>query len=47
VRAATYHPEERHINYSADGNTAWFDENYRNHLRGRFRGTGVLIRQGG
>ena len=41
----TYHPEERHINYSNDGNTAWFDEITVSPKWGRFRGTGVLIRQ--
>jgi hypothetical protein len=42
----TYHPEERHINYAADANTAWFDEITVSPQWGRFRGTGVLIREG-
>lgn len=40
----TYHPEQRHINYSTDGNTAWFDEITVSPKWGRFRGTGVLVR---
>lgn len=43
----TYHPEQRHINVSSDGNTAWFDEITVSPDWGRFRGTGVLVRAEG
>jgi len=42
----TYTPTIRHVDVSADGNTAWFDELLDNANYGTCRGTGVLIRQG-
>jgi ketosteroid isomerase-like protein len=41
-----YHPEARHIAFAPDGNTAWFDEIAVSPRWGRFRGTGVMLRQG-
>jgi ketosteroid isomerase-like protein len=38
----TYTSEQRHIAFSADGDTAWFDEIMLSPRWGRFRGTGVL-----
>jgi len=40
-----YHSEKRHISFSEDRNTAWFDEIMVSEQWGRFRGTGVVIRQ--
>ena len=40
----TYHVTERHINFTPDGNSAWFDEQLMNEKYGTSRGTGVLIR---
>ncbi|CAN0606751.1 unnamed protein product [Ectocarpus sp. 12 AP-2014] len=40
----SYASEERHMDFSSDGNTAWFDEIMVSPRWGRFRGTGVLIR---
>ncbi|NVJ70939.1 MAG: nuclear transport factor 2 family protein [Alphaproteobacteria bacterium] len=40
----TYTVRERHINFTPDGNTAWFDELLDNKSYGTSRGTGVLIR---
>lgn len=36
----------REIDFSPDGNTAWFDELLNNEAYGTSRGTGVLIRTG-
>lgn len=41
-----YHAIERHINFSAEGNVAWFDEITESEKWGKFRGTGVLVKQG-
>jgi len=43
----TYTVRERHVNYTPDGNTAWFDELLDNAKYGTSRGTGVLIRTNG
>lgn len=40
----TYRLRERHINFTPDGNSAWFDEILDNEKYGTSRGTGVLIR---
>lgn len=40
-----YRAIERHINFSGDGNTAWFDEITESPKWGKFRGTGVLVKQ--
>lgn len=40
----TYVMRERHINFTPDGNSAWFDELLDNEKYGTSRGTGVLIR---
>ncbi len=39
-----YAVRERHVNFTPDGNTAWFDELLDNAKYGTSRGTGVLIR---
>jgi len=43
-RGWTYTVAERHIDRSADGRTAWFDELLDNAQLGRCRGSGVLLR---
>ncbi|NVJ99661.1 MAG: nuclear transport factor 2 family protein [Alphaproteobacteria bacterium] len=43
----TYVLRERHINFTPDGNTAWFDELLDNEKYGTSRGTGVVIRTEG
>lgn len=45
-RGWTYHPRDRHIDVSSDGNVAWFDELLDNDGYGELRGTGVLRRVG-
>jgi ketosteroid isomerase-like protein len=40
----TYTLRERHINFTPDGNTAWFDELLDQEKYGTSRGSGVLIR---
>jgi len=45
-RGWTYLPLERHIEISADGGVAWFDERLDNASYGETRGSGVLLRQG-
>ena len=40
----TYTLRERHINFTPDGNSAWFDELLDNEKYGTSRGTGILIR---
>lgn len=42
----TYIMKSRHIYFSDDGNTAWFDEVLLNAKYGECRGTGVLINLG-
>ena len=39
----TYHPRDRHVQLSADGKVAWFDEMLDNQSYGECRGTGVLV----
>lgn len=39
-----YDLKERHINFTPDGNTGWFDEVLVNAKYGTSRGTGVVIR---
>lgn len=39
----TYTTTERHINFTPDGNSAWFDELLWNNSYGLCRGTGVVI----
>lgn len=46
-RGWTYVMTERHIDFSPDGQTAWFDELLNNEGYGTSRGSGVLIRTGG
>jgi len=40
----TYVPHERHVAFSKDGATAWFDETLASEKYGNVRGTGVLER---
>ena len=40
-----YAPEDRTIAFSGDGTVAWFDEVAVSATAGRFRGTGVLLRE--
>ncbi|WP_262691071.1 nuclear transport factor 2 family protein [Kordiimonas aestuarii] len=40
----TYVMQERHINLTPDGHSAWFDELLNNEKYGTSRGTGILIR---
>ena len=44
--AWSFTPHDRHIDFSADGRTAWFDEALDTPNLGPCRGSGVLIRQG-
>ena len=44
-RGWTYVSQSRHIYFSPDGNTAWFDEIVRNERFGDTRGSGVLVRE--
>ena len=46
-RGWEYVPTERHILYSEDGQSAWFDEALRHEELGRCRGSGVLVQEGG
>jgi peptidyl-prolyl cis-trans isomerase A (cyclophilin A) len=41
----SYRSVERHVNFSPSGDTAWFDEITESAKWGRFRGTGVLVKQ--
>lgn len=41
----SYHAIERHVNVSLDGKTAWIDEITESEKWGKFRGTGVLIKE--
>lgn len=43
----TYTPQERHVTFSTDGNTAWFDETLKSENYGATRGSGVLVRLDG
>lgn len=40
----TYIPRERHIQFSTNGNTAWFDELLDHKEYGESRGTGVIVK---
>ena len=42
----SYRSVERHINLASSGDVAWFDEVDISETNGRFRGTGVLVKQG-
>ena len=44
TRGWTYSLRERNINFTPDGNSAWFDEILDNDNYGTSRGTGVVIR---
>ena len=44
--AWTFVPFERHLSFSRDATTAWFDEKLRNEKYGETRGSGVLIKRG-
>lgn len=46
-RGWTYRSVEREVAVSELGNVAWFDEVIFSETNGRFRGTGVLLLQGG
>lgn len=43
----SYRSVERNISLSASADTAWFDEVVFSDANGRFRGTGVLVKQNG
>lgn len=42
----TYESVERHITVAGSGDVAWFDEVVYSESNGRFRGTGVVIKNG-
>ena len=42
-----FKPRDRHVEFSSDGNTAWFDEMLDTANLGVCRGSGVLTLQGG
>jgi hypothetical protein len=44
--AWSFKPHDRHIEFSADGKTAWFDEMLDTPNLGPCRGSGVLVRAG-
>lgn len=44
--AWSFKPRDRHIDFSADGNTAWFDEMLDTPNLGVCRGSGILIHIG-
>jgi hypothetical protein len=46
-KAWNFRPRDRQIAFSADGNTAWFDEMLDTPNLGVCRGSGVLVRQSG
>lgn len=46
-RGWKYVPRDRHVAFSADGRTAWFDEILSNEAYGTLRGSGVLTLSGG
>ena len=41
-RGWTYHSRDRHLDFTADGTHAWFDEKLDNEKYGEVRGSGVL-----
>jgi SnoaL-like domain len=46
-KAWNFTPKDRHIDFSADGQTAWFDEMLDTPNLGLCRGSGVLVRESG
>ena len=46
VEAWTYRPRDRHLMFSGDGRTGWFDEMLDHERYGELRGTGVVRRDG-
>lgn len=46
VEAWTYRPRDRHLAFSPDGRTGWFDELLDHDRYGELRGTGVVRRDG-
>lgn len=44
--AWTYHPRDRHLMFTDDGRTGWFDEMLDHAKYGELRGTGVVRRDG-
>lgn len=46
-KAWAFKAVKRHVAYSSDGNTAWFDEDLDTANMGPARGSGVLVKQGG
>lgn len=46
-RGWEYVPRDRHVAFSSDGRTAWFDEILSNQAYGTLRGSGVLTLDGG
>jgi len=45
-KAWTFKAVKRHVSYSSDGNTAWFDEDLDTPNLGPARGSGVLVKSG-
>ncbi len=45
-KAWTFKAVKRHVSYSSDGNTAWFDEEMDTPNLGPARGSGVLVKTG-
>jgi ketosteroid isomerase-like protein len=45
-KAWTFKAVQRHVSYSSDGNTAWFDEELDTPNLGPARGSGVLVKSG-
>lgn len=45
-KAWSFRPHDRHVDFSADGQTAWFDEMLDTPNLGPSRGSGVLVRDG-
>lgn len=45
-KAWTFKAVKRHLSFSSDGNTAWFDEELDTPNLGPARGSGVLVKQG-
>lgn len=46
VEAWTYHPRDRHLSFTGEGRTGWFDEMLDHDRYGELRGTGVVRRDG-
>ena len=43
----TYRSSQRHVDFAADGRTAWFDERLENEKYGALRGSGVVVFEAG